>query len=201
MSTPFPSTVPISDFRLRLNENKARSESVFTRQRQVVTIGGGTSDRWEGNIITPALFPATLKLMMNWMHTVGLYGEFTIGHPDYSGPDSGETLGAVVGAGQSGNSLDCDGFTPSITVAEQGDYIQVRNQFLRLSADAVSNISGEVTFSFTPALRVSPADNDPVDVSSPVILCELLTAPEEQTDQIGVSTPFNIAWQEVLSGV
>lgn len=201
MSTPFPTTIPITDFRIRLNENKARHESQFTRQRQVVTLGGGTSDRWEGNIITPALFPDKVKVMMNWMVKVGLYGEFTIQHPEYNGPVSGETLGAVQGAGQSGKSLICDGFTANVTVAEEGDYFQVRDEFKRLTAAAVSDGLGAVTFSFEPALRVSPADNDPVDLGSPVLLCELLTEPEEDTDLIGVSKPVNIAWREVLSGV
>lgn len=195
MSEAFPS-VKISDFRIDLNENKARFESNFTRHRQVVTIGAGTADLWEGVITTPALYPADVKTMFNFLVKVGLYGEFTIGDPDYSGPASGETTGAVNGSSQTGTSLDCDGFTASITVAEEGDYFQVRNEFKRLTADAESNGDGEVTFNFEPALRVSPADNDPVDLGSPVILCELMTMPSKDTDHLGMQA-FVLAWREV----
>lgn len=199
MSTPFPG-IPIKHFRLDFNENKARFESRFTRQRQVNSLSGGTADRWEGVITTPTLFPADVRTMFNFLFKVGLYGQFTIEHPDYDGPASGETLGAVQGASQSGTSLICDGFTPSITVAQEGDYFQVRNEFKKLTADAVSDVSGVVTFAFKPALRVSPADTDPVDLGSPVLLCELMTVPSEDTDEIG-TMPFVIAFQEHFESV
>lgn len=199
MSEAFPD-IPLRSYRLELNQNKARTESLFTRQRQVVSIGAGTADRWEGTLTTSLLTEAQAKTFFNFLVKVGLYGEFTFEIPTYSGPTSGQTLGAVVGGSQTGKSLDCDGFTASITVAEEGDYIQVRNQFLRLTSDAVSNASGEVTFAFEPALRVSPADNDPVDLGSPVILAELTSAPNLEMDFRRVSE-FTIAWQEVLSSV
>lgn len=199
MSEVFPD-IPISHFRIDLNENKARFESPFTRQRQVISLGAGTSDRWEGVITTPELFPHDVKTMFNFLVKVGLYGQFTIEHPDYEGPESGENLGAVQGAAQTGTSLLCDGFVVSIVVAEEGDYFQVRNEVKRLTQRATSNALGEVTFNFKPALRVSPADNDPVDLGSPVFLCELLSVPSEDTDHLGIQA-FNLAWQEILSGV
>lgn len=199
MSEPFPD-IRIKNFRLDLNENKARFESPFTRQRQVISLGAGTADRWEGVITTPELYPADVKTMFNFVVKVGLYGQFTIEHPDYGGPESGEFLGAVAGTGQSGISLVCDGFTPNIVVAREGDYFQVRNEFKRLTANANSNGTGVVTFNFRPALRVSPAHTDPVDLVTPLLLCELLTIPSEDTDELGTQA-FTLAFQEVLSGV
>jgi hypothetical protein len=198
VSEAFPS-IPIRRYRLDLNENKAIHESIFTRQRQVVTLGGGTSDRWEGLIETRPLTRAQAKTLQNFLIKVGLYGEFTIGVPGYSGPASGETVGAVVGAGQTGNSLDCDGFSASITVAKAGDYIQVRNQFLYLTADAVSNGDGEVTFAFKPALRVSPANEDPVVLNTPKLLAQLTSIPSIELDA-GQFMPVQITFQEVLKG-
>src|SRR5690606_27994358 len=89
MSTPFPS-IPIRRFRLDFNENKAVSESLFSRKRQSVSLGAGTSDRWEGLIETPRLSPDDVRTLFGWAVAVGLYGEFTIADPDYPGAASGE---------------------------------------------------------------------------------------------------------------
>ena len=199
MSTAFPS-IEIRSYRLDLNENKARSESIFTRQRQIVSLAGGTADRWEGFVVTPRLSRADQRTMMAFLATVGLYGEFTMGVPGYDGAASGETLGSVVGAGQTGTSLDVDGVTPSITILQAGEWFQVRNQLLLATANAVSNSSGEVTINHKPALRVSPADNDPVDFGSPEILAQLTSMPSIEEDPSRLAE-FMITFEEVLSGV
>lgn len=198
MSQPFPA-VRINLSRFDLNQNRAVSESPFTRHRQVTSLGAGTADRWEGLITTPVLYPADVRLMMNFLVKVGLYGRFTMEHPDYSGPDSGEADGLVNGAGQSGKSLDCDDFTPSTLILSEGEYFQVGDEFKRVTADATSDGAGEVTFEFEPALRVSPADNDTVILNNPVFLAELMTLPSEETDELGMA-PFQIPFQEAIVG-
>jgi hypothetical protein len=196
MSEAFPA-IPIRTFRLDLNENKALSESAFTRQRQVVSLGAGTSDRWEGVLSTPPLTEAQTRTMMNFLVKVGIYGRFTIGHPMYDGAASGELTGAVLGASQSGTSLIIDGVTPSTLIVREGEFFQVRDEFKRVAADATSNISGEVTVTFKPALRVSPADNDPVVFSTPKLLCELMTVPSEDLNFTRLAQ-FSVAFQEAL---
>lgn len=199
MSEPFPSSIIISKFGFALNENKAISESAFTRQRQVVSLSGGTADRWEGVIETaPLTTPAEIRTMDAFVTRVGLFGRFTLEHPAYDGPASGENSGFVMGASQSGTSLICDGFTPSTAIAEEGDYFQVRDEFKRLTADATSDGSGIVTFNFRPALRVSPADNDPVDLGSPVMLLELTSAPSHEIRAPRRAEPYILSFQEAL---
>jgi len=197
MTEAFPD-VKIANFRIDLNENKARFESPFTRRRQVITLGAGTSDRWEGVITTPELYPADVQKVMNWMVKVGLYGLFTMPHPDYKGAASGELAGEVNGSGQSGNSLVVDGVSPNTLILREGEWFQVRNEFKRATADCTSDGDGEVVLVFKPALRVSPTDDDPVNFSSPKILCELLTPPSEDTNHLGMQS-FQIAWQEAFS--
>jgi hypothetical protein len=202
MSEPFPSSIIVSRFRFDLNQNKAITESMFTRQRQVISLAGGTSDRWEGVIETAQLVTrAEIRTMDAFVTRVGLYGRFTIKHPAYDGPESGESLGLVKGAGQSGTTLLVDGFTPSIQVAEEGDYFQVRDEFKRLTANATSNGSGEVTFAFEPALRVSPADNDPVNLGTPVMLLELTTMPSHEVIPPRRAEPYILSFQEALISV
>jgi hypothetical protein len=200
VSVPFPTSIKISSFRFDLDENKAQTESIFTRQRQVVTLAGGTADRWVGFIQTPELSPADVDTLFDFLVEVGLYGRFTIGNPDYSGPLSGATSGLVLGAGQSGTSLIVDGVAASTLIVRKGEYFQVRDEYKKVAANAPSNGSGEVTIPFKPALRVSPADNDPVIFNTPVLLLELMSIPSRLTDDLNMGA-FTIPFQEALVGV
>ena len=189
--------IPIRTFRFELNENKATSQSAFTGQTRSVSLSGGVSDRWQGSLTTPLLRPAQVKTMMTFLLKVGLYGRFNLKHPDYSGASSGEIVGLVNGAGQSGRTIQADGFTPSTVILREGEYFQVRDEYKRATRDITSNSSGEATLRFVPPLRVSPANNDPVDLSTPEMLVELLTVPSEDTDHLGMQA-FTIQFQEAL---
>lgn len=190
--------IPIRQFRIDLKESKTISESLFTRKRQVVSLGGGTSDRWEGLITTPILNPSQVRVMMNWLVDVGLYGRFTLPHPDYDGPSTGLEDGTVKGGSQRGQSLTLDGLSTSVTVAHEGDWFQVGDELKRLTADATTNSGGEVTLSFKPAIRVSPSDNETVIFDTPVLLAELTTIPGEETDSLGMMA-FTISFQEAFA--
>lgn len=189
--------IPIRNFRIDLNEGKTITESLFTRQRQVMSLAGGTSDRWEGLITTPLLRPSQVREAMNFLVEVGLYGRFLITHPDYDGPSSGVETGTVDGAGQRGATLDLKDATPSITIAHEGDWFQVDDEFKRLTADVVSDGSGDVTLTFKPPLRVSPADNASVEFKAPRLLAELTTIPGEETDSLRMMA-FTISFQEAF---
>lgn len=199
MSTAFPSSIltKIRRLRLDLNENKASTESLFTRFRQVTSLSGGTSDRWEGVVETIALFPADVKTMWAFLHQVGLYGEFTIKDPDYSGAQSGITSALVQGAGQSGTSLICDGVTPSVTVLRAGEYFQVGNEFKVVTADCSSNGAGVFTVNFKPALRTSPADNAPLTLNTPLMLLRMIQPASKDTDEQGMAI-FAIPFEESI---
>jgi len=196
VSETFPS-ISIINYRIELNQNKATFESAFTRQRNSISVSGGIGDRWQGFVNTRPLKNPEALTMMNFLIKVGVYGRFTMPHPNYSGAASGEPIGLVKGAGQSGKSLLIDGFTPSILILEAGEWFQVRDEFKRVTANAISDGAGEITVLFEPPLRVSPTDNDPVDLATPVMLCELMMAPSHESDFRRLST-FNIPFQEAL---
>jgi hypothetical protein len=199
MSTPFPTSIfsKIRRLRLDLNENKARFPALISRKRQVVSLAGGTADRWEGVIETVPLDGTDLRLMWAFLLKVGLYGEFTMGDPDYAGPISGQASILVNGAGQSGMVLNCDAATPSVITLREGEYFQLGNGFHAMTADAIANGSGQVTLNFKPALRASPADNATVELANPKMLHELTSAPSKDTDD-DKSCPFVLSFQESL---
>lgn len=199
MSTAFPSSLltKIRRLRLDLNENKARSESLFTRASQTVSLNAGTADRWEGVIETVPLFPSDVRTMWAFLIQVGLYGEFTIKESDYSGAQSGIASALVNGGGQTGTSLICDGVTPSVTVLRAGEYFQVGTQFKVVTADCSSNGSGQFTVNFKPALRSSPSDNATVTLNNPQMLLKLTAVPSKDTDDSGIAT-FALPFEESL---
>lgn len=96
----------------------------------------------------------------------------------------------VLGAGQLGLSLDCDGAATSALIGLEGDPIEVNDEFKVLTADANSDGTGLVTFNFEPALRTDPANNAVVDVKTPEIIMRMLTPVSDITASL--SGFFNI---------
>lgn len=72
----------------------------------------------------------------------------------------------VKGAGQTGTSLLIDGMTVGATLLA-GDFFAVNGELKMAVANATANGSGEMTVTFEPPLRASPADNAAVTLSSP----------------------------------
>lgn len=78
----------------------------------------------------------------------------------------------VNGAGQTGSSLNTDGWTASTTnVLRAGDIIRIAglNVIYELTANASSNGSGQATLSISPPIFVghSPADNAALTINNP----------------------------------
>lgn len=83
----------------------------------------------------------------------------------------------VNGAGQTGRSLNTDGWPNSTTVLSAGQFVTIGNQLLQLTADVTSNGSGQATISFEPAIRVSPADNAAIEYKNPYALMYFMEDP------------------------
>lgn len=194
--TAFPS-VRLQRFDLGLNENKAMSQSLFTRDRQVVSLSGGTADRWQGVLETAPLDKAGAQPMMAFLATVGLYGLFNIADPQNTGVQSGATTGSVMGASQSGTSLIVDGLALTTTIIRAGEYFQVNEEYKIAVADATTDGAGVMTVNFRPALRASPADNSSVVFNAPRLLLVLTTIPPKAPDANLLHT-FTLSFEESL---
>jgi len=92
---------------------------------------------------------------------MGQRGTFYLGDPlgkTARGKATGTPL--VNGAGQTGNTLITDGWTPSITgILLAGDYIEINSRLHKVLVDANSDGSGNATLEIWPRLAVSPGDN------------------------------------------
>ena len=103
---------------------------------------------------------------------------FFLTFPDYTAPATGYAGATplVSGASQTGTSLTADGVSNSTAILLPGDYIEVNNEFKIVTLAATSNGSGQVTITFEPALRSSPADNAAIIIQSPVVIMRLIEA-------------------------
>src|SRR3989338_5794904 len=86
----------------------------------------------------------------------------------------------VAGAGQSGGTLNTNGWPASSTPLFAGDFFSLgvdhQTRLYQLTADVISNASGLATLSFVPRLRASPTDGAALEIAAPAVLLRL-TAP------------------------
>lgn len=79
-------------------------------------------------------------------------------------------------ANQSGTSLAVTGCSNNITNwIRRGDWFTVNNELKMCSADASSDGDGDITITFRPRLRVSPANGASLDVTTPTGVFRLAT--------------------------
>lgn len=74
----------------------------------------------------------------------------------------------VMGASQTGKSLDTDGWGLTDTgVLLPGDFFETNGELKQVAARVDSDGSGEATITFHPELRTSPPDDDPIITTDP----------------------------------
>lgn len=100
----------------------------------------------------------------------GQYDVFTVTVQDKNTPRGVATGTPLVnGASQTGKSIVTDGWTASVTnIMRAGDLIKFagHTKVYMVDSDVNSNASGQATIAITPALVVSPADNEAITVSN-----------------------------------
>lgn len=113
-----------------------------------------------------------LQAFLDGLH--GAAGRFYYGDPYYlregpQGPRGGTPL--VDGAGQTGTSLATKGWSAATMVLKKGDYVHFTNgdggrELKRLTADATTDGSGDVTLAFEPPIRVAPDDEAAIEADA-----------------------------------
>lgn len=174
MTVPSFPTNLVTEMSRRLAASVAVASSPFTGTQQVQDWGGRW---WEYSLDLKVTQGAAARSLSAFLAALGgSAGTFIF--TDQS-MDQASTPGTplVVGAGQTGNTLATDGWPVSQTVMLAGEFFSLgtdtATRLYQLTADVVSNGSGAATLAFVPALRSSPADNDPLEVLAPKVLLRL----------------------------
>lgn len=145
----------------------AATQSPFTGTQQVQFWGG---EWWSFDIELKANRGQQARALGAFLTALrGVVGTFLLDVPQRALGTVGAPL--VNGAGQTGGALVTDGWTPSITAMQSGDFFSLGSgadtKLYQLTADVVVNGSGQATLQFVPNLRASPADNAALAVVAP----------------------------------
>lgn len=128
-------------------------------------------NRWRCTVTMPVMTPADARQWAVAL-TVGLREGVSWRIRQVSSPTGSPGTVLVKGGSQAGSSLLCDGFTPGY-VLRAGMWLSILTGGQRYLHQCAANLradsAGEGTISLDAPLRVSPADNSPVEIGAPVI--------------------------------
>lgn len=160
----WPSQIRPSQQTFKLVSNGAVFTSPFTASSQTVRYPGS---RWQTTMTFENLDDTESRLLEVMLARLdGMAGRvrlFDFGRE----PATLRGNPLVNGAGQSGDSVNTDGWTPNTLVLRAGDYIQVGTELKMVLSNTSSNASGQAAIEIGPMLRYSPADNSQIIVTNP----------------------------------
>lgn len=156
--------------------------------------------RWKASFLLENLAEADAATFQAFMVQLrGRAGRFALYNFARSQP-RGTLAGTplVKGASQTGNTLIIDGCTVGATLVP-GDYFGVNGELKMVVATATANGAGEMTLSFEPPLRSSPADNAAITLVQPTATFMLAADETKWSTQPGKFSTFPIDCVEAWS--
>jgi hypothetical protein len=193
----FPSITPNANaWGIVSNTQESRSELDGTVQTL-----GLPGDIWTDVLTFTNVYNPDARILRAFLASLrGTAGRFWLSPPGYLRVGSATGLPLVSGASQTGSSLITDGWTASQAgTLLAGDYFQFDAELKMMTADANSNGSGQATLNFVPPIRVSPADNAPIIVTSPSCVMKLKDNQQSRWPlQPGKIYALSIAVEEAL---
>jgi hypothetical protein len=103
----------------------------------------------------------------------------------------------VNGGSQTGASLITDGWSAGATLL-QGDFFSVNGELKMATADCTADGSGNMTITFEPPLRASPANNAALTTTKPTALFILQEPETRWTTRPGKYTNIDLAFVEAF---
>ncbi len=170
MVLTFPTSVLVSGEEFGLTSNGKTFVSPTTGSSQSVTQLGA---RWMSILSIDIMNETMWRDLSAFLAEMdGMVGRVYLG-PFHAQTASGSGGGTplVQGGSQTGKSLITDGWPNSTLVLRRGDYFHfdtsTGRELKQVKSNVTSNGSGVATITFEPSIRVSPADNAAITISSP----------------------------------
>lgn len=162
----------------RLVSNTQSFESPLDGSVQTIELPGA---KWAASLTWDTLAADQWRTLQAWIAQLrGAAGRFYYGPPHAAARRATGAIGVplVNGAGQSGATLNVDGFGLGQQVFLPGDFIAydtaLGRQLHIVVATATSNGSGQAALAIEPPIRVSPADNAAVIHVAPTCVMRLV---------------------------
>ena len=160
----YPSITP-SESTVEFLSNTATFVSPITGAIQTLDRGG---ERWRISLVHRNLKAAErgelsgfLVKLNGQQHRVTLFNHAEANRGAFGGTP------LMAGASQTGNSINVDGCSLSVTNwIMAGDWFSVSDELKLCTADANSDGAGDITISFVPRIRTAPLNNDPLTTTA-----------------------------------
>lgn len=156
----------ISEWNAQPALEATESASAFGTNRQRIFRGG---QHWAIELRLQPMLPADAR---KWLTLDTQLDTVLWPIPQSDFVAANEGAPRVMGAGQLGSTLNVDGLTPGYE-APVGAFISIitnnRRYLYRIEEDATANASGLAALKVSPMLRISPNDNDVVEIAAPKI--------------------------------
>lgn len=205
MTISYPLNFPtqcVNGITIRARTVVGMNASPFTGQQQVYKHQG---QWWEAEITFPPMKRDDAEQVASFLVKLnGRFGTFLMGDPLNTKPRGlGTGTPLVNGAGQTGNQLATDGWTPNVTgILKAGDWIQLgtgaASRLHKVLDDVNSNSSGEATLTIFPDLRSSPSNDAAIVVNNAKGLWRLSANEVDYTIQTGQFYGITLACMEAL---
>ena len=126
---------------------------------------------------------------------------FTLHDHSYTRRGVGTGTLTINGSGQSGANLVCSTTgTLIIGYVKAGDYVSFNNELHMVTADANSDVSGNITIKIAPPIRKPTINNDNIDYTSPVNGVFMLASKSGWSNELAGLSSFSIeAVEDVLA--
>jgi len=171
----YPSSPKPNGMSWRLVMPSQTNVSDWTGRRQTIASGRGW---WECQLsLPPIVGTANVNAWRSFIaKSRGRANDFQI-PVDPIAQSAATATPLVNGAGQTGRTLNTDGWPLSTTVLVAGQFVTINNQLLQLTENVTSNGSGVATLTFEPPIRTSPADNAAIQYKNPYCLMYFVEEP------------------------
>jgi hypothetical protein len=171
----YPSTPRPQNMAWRLVMPAQTNVSDWTGRRQTLASGRGW---WEAQITFPPIVgSANINAWRSFIaKSRGSANDFQV--PVDPTPQSAlGSLPTTNGVNQTGRAIATDGWPGSATLLSAGQFVTINNQLLQLTADFVTNVSGQGTLNVEPPVRIPVADNTAIEYKNPFCLMYLVEEP------------------------
>jgi hypothetical protein len=177
-----PASPKMRSVRFLLEGSTQTFTSPLSKSVQTLELLGS---RWMASFELPAMKRANAAAWIAFLARLnGKAGRFYAGDPSATSPRGVATGTPLInGASQQGTSLVTDGWTALVTgILLAGDYIAYQvpsgnRQLHIIVADVNSDAGGSATLTIAPPIRESPADDEPLIISSPT--CVMMLASDD----------------------
>ena len=173
MPFDFPNVLPTEGEAWSTEANTQSSTSPLTMSSQVERLPG---EKWKTTLTFNEISAQKGRALAAFLVRLGgrantfYYGPYMARHP--LGSPSGNPT--VDGSNQTGSTLQTQSWPANTAVLMAGDYFSVGDELKMVTEDAVTNGAGEVLIHFSPALRRSPGNAEPIEWQSPKCVMRLV---------------------------